>query len=93
MPTTLEVAVRAALAPVEEPELRRGLGELGLVRGVAIDGATVAVAIADPLPDWGHWDGSPSVPTARSALSTASSRLPSTCRRWTRPTRCRSAGS
>jgi ATP-binding protein involved in chromosome partitioning len=55
MPTTLEAAVRAALAPVEEPELRRGLGELGLVRGVAIDGATVAIAIADPLPDWGHW--------------------------------------
>ena len=55
MPTT-EAAVRAALAGVEEPELWRGILELGLVRGVAVDGGVVVVAIAEPVPDRGHWE-------------------------------------
>ena len=50
-----ESELRQALSTVEEPELRRTVGELGLVAGVAIDGATAVVAIADPLPDRGHW--------------------------------------
>lgn len=47
--------VREAVADVEEPELRRSLGELGLVQSVAVDGATAAIALDDPLPDRGHW--------------------------------------
>jgi ATP-binding protein involved in chromosome partitioning len=54
MPAT-EAAVRAALAAVEEPELRRSITELGLVKGIAIDGSTVVIALALPLPDRGTW--------------------------------------
>jgi ATP-binding protein involved in chromosome partitioning len=43
-------AVRRALAGVEEPELRRPLAELGMVHGTAVDGATVVVHLAAPLP-------------------------------------------
>ena len=50
-----ESAVRDALGAVLDPELERSLAELGLVQGVARDGATVVVAIASPLPDRGHW--------------------------------------
>ncbi len=46
----LEADVRAALAAVEEPELRRSIVELGLVQGVAVDGRTAVVALAVPLP-------------------------------------------
>jgi ATP-binding protein involved in chromosome partitioning len=42
--------VQAALAAVEEPELRRSIVELGMVQGVAVDGRTAVVAIAVPLP-------------------------------------------
>ena len=42
--------VQAALAAVEEPELRRSIVELGMVQGVAVDGTTAVVAIAAPLP-------------------------------------------
>ena len=42
--------VQAALAAVEEPELRRSIVELGLVQGVAVDGRTAVVALAAPLP-------------------------------------------
>jgi len=52
----LESAVRHALVAVEEPELRRSVTELGLVQGVAVDGSAAVVAIAEPLPDRGHWD-------------------------------------
>ncbi len=48
-------AVREAIAAVEEPELHRTLGELGLTPAVALDGATAVVALEDPLPDRGHW--------------------------------------
>jgi ATP-binding protein involved in chromosome partitioning len=51
-----ESEVREALGTVEEPELRRSITELGLVRGIACDGATALVAIAEPLADRGHWD-------------------------------------
>jgi ATP-binding protein involved in chromosome partitioning len=54
MPAT-EAAVRGALAAVEEPELRRSITELGLVKGIAIDGSTVVIALATPLPDRGTW--------------------------------------
>ena len=52
-PTVSEIA--EAIGAVEQPELRRTLGELGIVPSVATDGATVVVAVADPLPDHGHW--------------------------------------
>ena len=48
MPESLDV--QAALATVEEPELRRSIVELGLLQGVAVDGKTAVVALAVPLP-------------------------------------------
>lgn len=42
--------VQAALAAVQEPELRRSIVELGMVQGVAVDGRTAVVAVAVPLP-------------------------------------------
>ncbi len=39
----------AALTAVEEPELRRSIVELGMVKGVALDGRTAVVALALPL--------------------------------------------
>jgi ATP-binding protein involved in chromosome partitioning len=48
MPEALDV--QAALAAVEEPELRRSIVELGMVQGVAVDGRTAVVAMAVPLP-------------------------------------------
>jgi ATP-binding protein involved in chromosome partitioning len=51
----LEGELTRAVAGVEEPELRRSLGELGLVRGVALDGPVAVIALAEPLPDTGHW--------------------------------------
>jgi ATP-binding protein involved in chromosome partitioning len=45
-----QLEVEAALAGVEEPELRRSIVELGLVQGVALDGRTAVVALAVPLP-------------------------------------------
>ncbi|HZP31252.1 MAG TPA: Mrp/NBP35 family ATP-binding protein [Acidimicrobiia bacterium] len=49
--TPTESAVRDALQRVEEPELGRSIVELGMVQGVAADGATVVVALALPIPD------------------------------------------
>lgn len=43
---TLREAVRAAVAAVTDPELRRPLGELDMVRGVEVDGASARVGIA-----------------------------------------------
>ncbi|HLM16443.1 MAG TPA: P-loop NTPase [Acidimicrobiia bacterium] len=42
--------LQAALATVQEPELRRSIVELGMVQGVAVDGRTAVVAVAVPLP-------------------------------------------
>jgi ATP-binding protein involved in chromosome partitioning len=43
---TSEADVIEALRPVEDPELHRSIVDLGMVRGVAIDGGVVAVRIA-----------------------------------------------
>ncbi|HEX5586580.1 MAG TPA: iron-sulfur cluster assembly protein, partial [Acidimicrobiia bacterium] len=40
----------AALDAVQEPELRRSIVELGMVKGLAVDGRTAVVALALPLP-------------------------------------------
>jgi ATP-binding protein involved in chromosome partitioning len=45
MPTT-EAEIIEALRPVEDPELRRSIVDLGMVRGIAIDGSVAAVQIA-----------------------------------------------
>jgi ATP-binding protein involved in chromosome partitioning len=50
-----EERVRAALAAVDHPELRRSITELGIVQGIAVDGSTVVIALAEPLPDRGGW--------------------------------------
>jgi ATP-binding protein involved in chromosome partitioning len=42
--------ILAALEVVEEPELHRSIVELGMVKGVAVDGRTCVVALALPLP-------------------------------------------
>ena len=42
--------VQAALAAVEEPELRRSIVELGMVQGVAIDGGRPWWRWRPPLP-------------------------------------------
>jgi ATP-binding protein involved in chromosome partitioning len=51
-----EVAVRDAILGVAEPRLRRPIGDLGIVQGVAVDGATAVVALAEPLPPSDAWD-------------------------------------
>lgn len=47
--------IRTALTGVLEPILRTPIGELSLVQGVAVDGSTAVVAVAEPLPDRGQW--------------------------------------
>jgi len=47
-----ESEVRAAAAAVDEPELRRGLGELGMVRAVAAGRRDVTVVLAVPVDRW-----------------------------------------
>ena len=49
MTVTDETQVRAALAGVDEPELRLPIVALGMVKGIAIDGDTAVVALALPL--------------------------------------------
>ena len=44
-------AVREALRGIAEPELDRSIIDLGMVQGVAVDGSTVVVALALPIPD------------------------------------------
>ena len=44
MPTSDQVI--EALRPVEDPELRRSIVDLGMVRGITVDGSTVGVGIA-----------------------------------------------
>jgi ATP-binding protein involved in chromosome partitioning len=46
----VDEAVRAALAQVQEPELRRSVTDLGMVDRVAVDGRKVRVTLALPLP-------------------------------------------
>ncbi len=54
MPAT-EEQVRTALATVDEPELLLPITELGIVQGIAVDGSTVVIAVAEPLADRGRW--------------------------------------
>ena len=44
-------AVREALRGIAEPELDRSIVDLGMVQGVAVDGSTVVIALALPIPD------------------------------------------
>jgi ATP-binding protein involved in chromosome partitioning len=46
-----QAAIRDALRAVDDPELRRSIVEVGMVQGIAADGATVVVALALPIPD------------------------------------------
>jgi ATP-binding protein involved in chromosome partitioning len=56
VPEALERQVREALRTVQEPLLGRGIEDLGLVQGVAVESGTAIIALADPLPDHGHWE-------------------------------------
>ena len=47
-----EAAVRAAVAALEDPDLRRGLGELGMVREVRARRRGVVVVLAVPVEGW-----------------------------------------
>ena len=47
-----EAAVRAAVAAVWDPELRRGLGELGMVRTVRVARRATEVELAVPVEGW-----------------------------------------
>lgn len=49
-------AVRAAVAAVVEPQLRRGLGELGLLRAVRVGRRQVDVEVGVPSRDWPDLD-------------------------------------
>ena len=49
MPVT-EALVIEALRPVQDPELHRSIVDLGMVRGINIDGSTVGVLIALTVP-------------------------------------------
>ena len=46
--------VDAALDAVEDPELLRSLGDLGMVRSVEIDGSSVSVLVGLPTPTYPH---------------------------------------
>lgn len=45
-----EERVRAALAPIQDPELHRSIVELGMVRGIRITGTDVSVRLALTIP-------------------------------------------
>jgi ATP-binding protein involved in chromosome partitioning len=47
-----EADVRAALTGVEDPDLRRGLSELGMVRDVQVKRRSVSVDVALPVAGW-----------------------------------------
>ncbi len=47
-----EPEVRAALAGVDEPDLRRGLVELGMVGALRVKRRSVAVEVALPVAGW-----------------------------------------
>ncbi|MGH7292441.1 MAG: iron-sulfur cluster assembly protein, partial [Myxococcota bacterium] len=52
---TAEAAVREALTTVDEPRLRLPITDLGIVQGVAVDGSSAVVALAEPLPHGAAW--------------------------------------
>ena len=47
-----EVDVRAAVSAVDDPDLRRGVDELGMVRGVQLNRRSVTVELAVPSRGW-----------------------------------------
>src|SRR5581483_10359046 len=49
-PVGLLDSVRAVVAAVPDPEIGIGLGELGMVRGVAVEGGAVKVRLALTVP-------------------------------------------
>ena len=49
-----QAEANAALAGVLDPELRRPVVELGIVRGVAVDGDLAVVTLVPPLEDLGY---------------------------------------
>jgi len=51
-----EAEVRAAVAAVEDPTLVRGIGELGLVRGIGVRRRSVTIELAVPVADWPDQD-------------------------------------
>jgi len=51
-----EAEVRAELGAIDDPSLRRGIGELGMVRAVAVRRRTVNVELAVPVDDWPEQD-------------------------------------
>jgi len=47
-----EAEVRAAVAAVEDPDLRRAIGELGMVRSVRVQRRSITVVLAVPVARW-----------------------------------------
>jgi len=47
-----EADLAAALAEIEDPELRRGLLQMGMVRGATVVGGAAQVVVALPSEDW-----------------------------------------
>ena len=47
-----EAEVRAAVAAVVDPDLRRAIGELGMVRSVRVKRRSVTVVLAMPVARW-----------------------------------------
>ncbi len=47
-----EAEVRAAVAAVEDPDLRRAIGDLGMVRSVRVQRRSISVVLAMPVARW-----------------------------------------
>ena len=47
-----EAQVRERVAPVEDPDLRRGIGELGMLRSIDVGRRSVTVVLALPVARW-----------------------------------------
>jgi ATP-binding protein involved in chromosome partitioning len=57
-----EAEVRAAVGAVQDPDLRRAIGELGMVRSVRVQRRSVTVVLAMPVAKW------PAGPTVTAAV-------------------------
>jgi ATP-binding protein involved in chromosome partitioning len=51
-----EAEVRAAVGAVDDPALRRGIGELGILRSLSVRRRAVSVGLALPVADWPDHD-------------------------------------
>lgn len=49
-----QLEANTALGEVQDPELRRGLVDLGIIRSVAVDGDLAVIGIVPPLEDLGY---------------------------------------